>query len=256
MRGQAANPKGADATVYAVRGDNLVPSGQVLGLPAAVLSAASLQLSNDARQLTAILRPTPSAPSERLLRSVTSLSAPAVARPGPAADTAAASARPAGAFAVREEPGGNAPSRALAIVKRADGAVVRTIRGAGLRYRFSSDDRWLAAWNRDGVHVLDLAQAETAWIWGPIDGHAVDLARADEQRDRHVSVETVQFEARNTMLRVQLSNSITLLPLDRGLIERFAKWLVPRGLTRDECVLYGIDSEGCRKLVAGAEYAE
>src|SRR4029077_14461388 len=71
LRGQAANPNEADAIVYSVRGDSLVPSGQILGLPAAVTSPSfRLQLSNDARQLTASRPRTPSAAAETLVRSV------------------------------------------------------------------------------------------------------------------------------------------------------------------------------------------
>ena len=53
LREQAGNAKEANAIVYSVRGDGLVLAGQVVGLPAALLSVPyQLELADDARSIT------------------------------------------------------------------------------------------------------------------------------------------------------------------------------------------------------------
>ncbi len=99
-------------------------------------------------------------------------------------------------------------------MRRPGSSVLKRFRGAGLDHRFSSDDHWLAVWSEDRIQVLDLTQGEIVLDLNP------------------GNVKKVDFEGRNTILNVQLSDSVmTLIPLDRALMERFARWLVPRGLT-------------------------
>jgi len=179
-------------------------------------------------------------------------SGPELTTPRPVAPAGAtvAVASPLGRFEVREEAGMN--GRALTLVKRADGTSVRSTRGTSLHSLFSSDERWLAVWNQDGVQVHDLARGEIAWSWGPSGVQPVDLTRGNDGLERQVAVRDVSFEGRNTLLKVQLPDSTTLIPLDRDLMERFAKWLVSRPLDDRERCRYLDEEDACRRQGAGA----
>lgn len=100
--------------------------------------------------------------------------------------------------------------------------------------RFSSDDRCLVVHDKHGIQVFDLARGQIGLDLRPLD------------------VRGLEFEARNTILKVQLPDSVMLIPLDRALMERFAKWLaVQRKWTLSERCMYGLDEGGeeCRKAL-------
>ena len=148
-------------------------------------------------------------------------------------ETTVASASPSGRFEMHEESEAGAADRTFTVVKCADGSTLKKFEGATPNHRFSSDDHWLVTWDEKGVKVLDLGRCDFAW-------------------DDPGGVENVDFEAGNAILNVQLSDgATTLIPLDRALMERFAKWLVPRTLTFEERCQYGLeipeDEEKCRK---------
>jgi hypothetical protein len=238
LGGQIDNANEANALVYAVRGDSLELSGQVIGLPAALLSDPSrLELADDARSITET-RPRPGDKrASTYAWPVASGPELASARPARAVETTVAATSPSGVFEIRQgrDASGLFETRrghgASTVEKRADSKVLSNVSRPWLNQRFSSDDRWLVAWNKDlnreGVlQVLDLARGETAW----------DL--------NSVKVKNVDFEARNTILNVQFADgSTTLIPLDRDLMARFSKWLVPRGLTAPECKRFGLEGE-------------
>jgi len=104
--------------------------------------------------------------------------------------------------------------------------------GGSIRYRFSSDDRWLSIWSDDTIEILDLTGNEIALRLRP--GH----------------VEEVGFEASSRILSVQLDDGAMLVPLDRSLTEQFVKWLAPRSLTASERCMYGLGDKTCPGEVA------
>jgi len=233
LRVQATNATQADAIVYSVRGDSLVPVGKVVGLPAALLSTNRLQLAADARSITEARGARGRA--EKFIWPVTSGSAPGSARRAGAGETPLASSSPSGRFELQEESEAGAAVGAFKVLRRADASILKRFRGNHRHHRFSSDDRWLAVWGEDGIQILDLARGEIVLNVNP------------------GSVEKVDFEGRDTILNVQLSDGATLIPLDRDLMEKFARWLVPRGLTRPERCRYEIEGEEeCRKGVVAA----
>jgi len=233
LRVQATNATQADAIVYSVRGDSLVPVGKVVGLPAALLSTNRLQLAADARSITEARGARGRA--EKFIWPVTSGSAPGSARRTGAVETTLASSSPSGRFELQEESEAGAAVGAFKVLRRADASILKRFRGNHRHHRFSSDDHWLAVWGEDGIQILDLARGEIVLNVNP------------------GSVEKVDFEGRDTILNVQLSDGATLIPLDRDLMEKFARWLVPRGLTRPERCRYEIEGEEeCRKGVVAA----
>ena len=239
MRLQAASTAQATAIVYSVRGDSLVPSGQVIGLPAALLSSPSrLHLAADARSITEDRRAS-GGQVEKFVWRVTSGGEPASARPARAVEATVASLSPSGRFEMQVDSEAGADGSAFKVLRRSDSFILKRFRGEDLRHRFSSDDRWLAVWSEEGIQVVDLARGDIA----------LDLNLGN--------VENVDFEARNTILNVQVSDGTTLVPLDRDLVERFARWLVPRGLTPQERCRYELGrQEECRKgVVAGRAQA-
>jgi len=234
LRLQAASTSHADAVVYSVRGDSLLPAGRVIGLPAALLSARAdlVQPADDARSIITV---------GKFVWPVTSGREPASARPLRAGENTGASASPSGRFEIQEESEGGAAVQALKVVRRADRSILEWFRGAKRGHRFSSDDGWLAVWSEDGIWVLDLARGELA----------LDLNLGARSSSTSASIVAVNFEARNAILNVQFSDGTTMLiPLDRALTERFAKWLVPRELTPPERCRYGAKDEAtCRMTV-------
>jgi hypothetical protein len=224
---QASNATRADALVYSVRGDSLVPSGQVVGLPAKLLSTPyRLHLAADARSISEN-RQAAGGKDEKFVWPVTSSPEPASARQAPPTEGRVANSSPSGRFEIQDE----SEVGVVKVLKRADSSIVKHFSGGPFRHHFSSDDRWLVVWNnKDRIQVLDLARGEIE----------VDLNLGN--------VERVEFGARNTILNVQLDDRATLIPLDRALMERFARWLVPRELTPRERCQYGVGSkEECRK---------
>jgi len=235
VRFQGANPTQADATVYSVRGDTLVPSGQVVGLPAK--SVRRLHLAADARSITED-RPTSDGKS---VWPVTSDQKPTSARAATAVETRVAFLSPSGRFEIQ---GGGG---AFKILRRTDGSTLKTLwlKSDVLYHRFSSDDRWLVVWSgKDGIQVLDLARGEIVLALNP--RYHRYLKRNDGEGLSFG--EKVDFDGGNTILNVQLSDGTTLIPLARALMERFAKWLVPRELTSEERCRYELGGEEeCRK---------
>jgi hypothetical protein len=80
--------------------------------------------------------------------------------------------------------------------------------------------------------VLDLASGDTAF--------SLDFA----------NVEGVKFNPRNTILAVELNSGTMLVPLERAMMERFARSLTKRGLSAQEKCAYGLGDTNCREQVA------
>ena len=239
LRLQAANSTLADATVYSVRGDTLVPSGQVVNLPAK--SFGRLYLAADARSITED-RPTSDGKQERFVWTVTRDQKLAAVRAATATEIPAASVSPSGRFEIQ---GGNG---AFKVVRRIDRSTLKSfwLKSNLLYYRFSGDDRWLAVWSeKDGIQILDLARGEIVL--------ALDPRYHRYLREKNKGEVAVDFEGRNTILSVQVFDdtkpiATMLIPLDRPLMERFARWLVPRELTAEERCRYELGGEEeCRK---------
>lgn len=115
----------------------------------------------------------------------------------------------------------------MTLIRRSDKTVVKRF-ATRLDHLFSTDDRWLATWGAPGMQIIDLAGATTA-----LSQDYADVVR-------------VRFVAQNAMLSVERASDTMLVPLDRGLMERFATWLTPRVLTSKERCLYGLAAEDCR----------
>jgi hypothetical protein len=229
LRPQAANKSQADALVYAVRGDGLVPTGQVIDLPV----AGRFQPADDGRSIVETRRATRARRGGRFVWPVTAGRTPVSPRPARSVEVAKITPSPGGGFEVQEESKENEGVLTLRVVRRADRAILNRFASGSLRYRFSSDDRWLGVWSDDAVQVLDLARNEIVLRLTPGE------------------VEDVTFEARNTILNVRLDDGATLIPLDRTLVEQFAKWLAPRVLTPGERCTYGLGGDACpREVVA------
>jgi hypothetical protein len=233
LRVQPANRSQADALVYVVRGDRLVPTGQVIDLPiAAPSSPTRFQPADDGRSIVENRAATRARPAGRFVWPVTTGRTPVTPRPLRPVDVATSTASPGGRFEMQEESRADDGIRTLRVVLRADGTVLKRFAGGSLRYRFSSDDRWLGVWNDETVQVLDLERNEIAFRLSPGD------------------ISTVTFEGRNTLLHVRLDESAMLVPLDRALLEQFTTWLAPRALTARERCTYGLGGEDCpRDLV-------
>ena len=115
------------------------------------------------------------------------------------------------------------------VIRRADNSILKVLKSNGLQHRFSRDDRWLATWGEQGVEVLDLTRGETVF----------NLSYDD--------VEDIEFIARNNILAVYFADdAIQLIPLDRTLMELFAKKLATRELTSEERCTYGLGGTECR----------
>jgi hypothetical protein len=215
VRRQGPEDSRAQAHLYRIREEAVVPSGRVLDLPADVLSPlhAPLQLADDASTITD--------PSAQQVWSSAGVKQPATVE-GPVTSPAATDS-PLGRFQIQQ-----ASTDTFTLVRRADQTVLQrfTIQEPG--YLFSSDDSWLAIWGRHGVQLVDLSRGDVAFA----------LTALDVQR--------VDFAARNSIASLQLGEGAMLVPLDRALTERFAKWLAPRSLTTKEQCAYGLIAEGCR----------
>ncbi len=235
LRFRAANSTLADATVYSVRGDTLVHSGQVVGLPAK--SAGRLRLAADARSIIEE-RPT-SDGMERFVWQVTHEQKATSARAATATKIPVGSLSPSGRFEIQAE------GRAFKVLGRTDSSALKSfwLKSDLLYHRFSSDDRWLAVWSKeDGIQVLDLARGEIVLALNP----RYHRYLRGKDGDRRVDFEAVYFAG--PILTVQFSDGAVLIPLDRALMERFARWLVPRELTSEERCRYELGGEEeCRK---------
>ena len=186
------------AVIYLVRADRLLLSGYVADLPDTARGSLlpRFQLANDAR----VIR---DARSKQIWPVNSTLAAARRARsidPG--------SAAPPNRFDVQDSNSAGVPM--LTVVRRADKSVLGSFASAGPHSEFSDDDRWLANWgNGREVQILDLANRTVAFTL-------------------HVAeVKEVEFVAHSTLVKLQLADSTMFVPLDRALMERFAKWLAP-----------------------------
>jgi hypothetical protein len=92
------------------------------------------------------------------------------------------------------------------------------------RYWFSADDHWLGYQDGNRLRVIDLASAEEV------------LAINDLVASR------LRYVAGARLLEVtDIRGNQMLIPLDPQVARRFAKWLVPRGLSAHERCSLGID---------------
>jgi WD40-like Beta Propeller Repeat len=233
LRVQASNPKQMDAFVYSVRGDRLVPMGQVLELPAGTRSR--FEVVDDARSITEARPAQSGKPAVHLVWSVTNARAPTRAEPAPTRERPVTITSPLRRFEIQTVSGKSRGAGTFTVIRRADNFMLKVFSSDPENSRFSSDDRWLVVDDNQGIQVFDLARGQMALDLRPLD------------------VRGFEFEARNTILKVQLPDGTTLIPLDHKLMERFAKWLAPpRKWTLSERCKYGLDEGGedCRKAVS------
>jgi hypothetical protein len=238
LRPQTGNTALASATVYSVRGDSLVLSGHVVDMPADVLREyAEIRPTDDARSIVGVRRA--SRDRRRFAKTVwpvTSADNAAGVRPAPPVegrdDVASHPDRsPLGGFEMRDEERSDAGEPTVQLlVRRTDQSTVKRFE-AGHRYAFSSDDRWLVSWKNPGIQVLDLTRGEVAFALSPGE------------------VQAVRFDASNTILDIQFAKESVLVPLDRALMERFARWLTRKPTHQERC-MYGLATEAqCRDEV-------
>jgi len=237
LRLQSTNKSQANAVVYSVRGNTLVPSGQVVDLPAVLLSAppTRLQPTDDARSITETRTAQRGETVGRFAWPVTVTGALDRTRPQSPRplERTGVPRSPLGRFEIQPESGKSSGAKIFNVIRRTDDSIVKPFESDLRNTRFSSDDRWLAVWREKGIQILDLARGEIA-LDLDLDG-----------------VEGVDFEARNTILNVHLADGTMLIPLDRTSMERFAKWLVaPRELANRERCMYGLEGDCRNEIVA------
>jgi hypothetical protein len=241
LRTRAGGPPTVSAEVYAVQGNALVLAGRVVDMPESVgWGSIELAPSDDARTLLEVHRA--SRDRHKLTTTVwpvTSGTDAARAQPAPPVesrdDVAMPPARsPRGQFEMLAESGATSTAT-VRLVRRADQSIVKRFEG-GLRHMFASDDRWLVSWSDKTIQVLDLARGEVAFV-------LADLGNVD----------AVRYAPGNTILEAHFDGEPAesmLVPLDPGLMERFARWLMTRQPTRQERCMYGLAAEAdCRDEV-------
>jgi hypothetical protein len=224
VRSSSADAARINAEVYAVRRNDLVATGYAPAIPARTSgrhSLALLEVGDDARSI-------------RVGDQVWFVSGKRDAeasRPSTGSPPNS-SVSPRGRFEMRATSTALEEKTTFTIVRRADQSVVEQFVGAGLSHRFSSDDRWLAVWS-EGLQLLDLERGEMVLRFKPT-----------------VGVDAVEFAAGNTLLSVHLEDqTTTFIPVERQLLERFARWLAPRPLTAEEACLHGLGGDDCWKAV-------
>jgi hypothetical protein len=228
FRRSAAGPAHAEIAVYAVRDEQLVPTGQIVDLP----PRATVKIDDDGQSVIVRFHTTGDPPSVWPLSASapTSVKDLAKSHPAPKEDDETR-VSPLGRFEIQNSPsGGHDRTRGFEVVRRSGGALIKRLGDS--RSKFSTDDRWLAYWNTKGVSVLDLASGDTAF--------SLDFA----------NVEGVKFNPRNTILAVELNSGTMLVPLERAMMERFARSLTKRGLSAQEKCAYGLGDTNCREQVA------
>jgi hypothetical protein len=217
------------ASSYVAHGETLEFVGDLRDLP----SSWKLNLRDDGRTISDELN--------EWNRSIAGAQVSAQRRvPGPGAEGGVVIASPLGRFAIHTESTTADAGATSTLRRRADGSVVERFQNGPAndptRFKFSSNDRWLAIWSsKEGIRLLDLAREEVAFTLGLRD--AIDI----------------QFAANNSILEVRLSavalqpNAAYLVPLDGVLMDRFANWLVPsmRELTPQESCTYGFGGKEC-----------
>lgn len=251
-----AEPRTITAQALVVRGEQLVPAGRVVELPAAAAAAESIEIDDAATTLSE--RRTTRVPASaggpsRLRREMlrwpllpgreTSARDPAAAvkLPAPAADTKPAArgddlaASPSARLVVRQVPlPGGGQSTVLA---RRDGAAVMHSFGARnvAEFRFSDDERWLAFIEEGTLQVFDLRTLQPVLTWRGLGARRAEFTRA------------------GGLLRIERDDGRALLvPMDRVLLDGFARWLVTRELRPDERCEHGLDPAGCNAAPAAA----
>jgi Novel STAND NTPase 1/WD domain, G-beta repeat len=204
MRPVSSGSHRAGVVLYSVQGDRVLPAGYLREPPEGLLSAEMMGVNDDASGITDVQK---------------QLFWPA-----------AKSADGAQAAATRVTPGSSSPSGRVVlqqdtrrVVRQPDGAVLKQFTGEIGGYLFSADDRWLAVWGKDGLHVLDLTTGQPSF----------GLNFGED-------IETVEFGAHDSILSVHFSVTTLVVPLERRTIEQFARWLAPRELTNEERVMFGL----------------
>jgi hypothetical protein len=181
-----------NATLYSVRRDSLRLTGRVTNLPR---SWNRMVIAEDAHSLS------DGGKVWHITKGVTTADGVALASP-------------LGRFEVQRD----SDDSTYRIVRRHDRSVIVTAQ----LYRFSDDDRWLAA-ARDGIlTVYDLSRGEA-------------IFKLTQSVDPAPRVESMAFAGQG-ILHVRFTNASMLVPLDWPLMERFLQWLTTRTLTpREEC---------------------
>jgi hypothetical protein len=200
-----------DAALYSIRGETVTLSGHIRGLPEGFLSASMMRVAEDGSAITD-LHKNQMWPATKALDS---------AQPTPI-EVTATSASPMGRFVLQKD--------SRRVIRQADHAVLKQFTTDVSGHSFSSDDRWLAVWGKDGLQVFDLARGETAF---GLNFDAVDV---------------VEFGGHDSMLKVHFADDTMLVvPLDLATIEQFGRWLAPRDLTPEESSMFGLERENGRK---------
>jgi hypothetical protein len=223
----ASTSSSLTATAYAVRGESLVRIGNFRGLPNEPGLSRFARLSADGRSL-AFGRTV-----RRIDEEVSNASSASSQR---GREERRVDVSPLGGYEVRETPG------EVLVMRRNNQEVLRRFKLESVRQRFSIDDRWLALWTRSQLQMLDLGRGEIAFDIS-VDGPATNRAPT--------TIENVAF-AGTRIARVTLNLSETFIPLESSLLQRFASWLVPRDLTREQECLLGLGGRECRNTAVPA----
>ncbi|SAL40852.1 nSTAND1 domain-containing NTPase [Caballeronia telluris] len=228
LRRSAADLAHAELAVYAVRDEQLVPTGQIVDLP----PRATAKIDDDGQSAIVTTHVTGDVARVWPLSASAPTNVKDVAKSHPAAKEAASMrVSPLGRFEIQSSPDeGRNRTRGFEVVRRPGGALIKRLGDSS--WKFSSDDRWLAYWNAKGVSVLDLASGDTAF--------SLDFA----------IVRGVDFNFRNNILAIRLDSGTMLVPLDRAMMERFARSLTKRELSAQEKCAYGLGDTNCREQVA------
>ena len=237
------------ADAYLVRGDRLEPVGRLVDLPAL---PRRMGISDDARSVTEVRETEATQPgTARVRRPQANLKWDlAPGRVTSARDPAQGlKVTPAAARRQAEKPPVRSPSGRFTVVSKtvapgrsevvlvgpSGGPPPFTLaRNDSSGQWFSADERWLAYADDDHLRLFDLS------TWRLM----LDLAG--------VNPSDVTFFAGNTLLQVMMSDGNKMLvPIDGDMMQRFAKWLVPRPLTPKERCDYSIDAaSACRDTAA------
>ena len=244
---QALDAPTADAAIYVVRGEALDYAGQVEGLPASVLGAAAsrLAVADDGRTLVemrTVARDGAAITRTKVVWPVSTAGAPAATATrhdtGSVRGGGDDGSSPSGRFAIHRSE--DRPSL-YHVLRRGDGVSLGPFRDSGGKHLFSRDDRWLVTWSPSRLQVVDLTRARVAFNFA--------RSRSTRERNNNEPIDGVEFAARDTMLSVGMGGHTMLIPLEDAMMERFARWLVPRSLGSNElCQSIGGDECAQRGL--------
>jgi hypothetical protein len=131
--------------------------------------------------------------------------------------------------------------KSTVLVRREGDTVVHSFGTRAVdHFLFSDDERWFAFVEGDALQVLDLRTLRPVLTW------------------RAKSLRPVEFTRGGGLLRIERSDDgrALLVPMDRGLLDGFARWLVTRDLTSGERCEHGLDQASCNVASPAAARSE